>query len=222
MRTATPEAGYVNNTTYAMGGVNYAVNDRYPRLLLTSIIQQRNWSAAMRTNRTARYLQQGASLMVTLVMLAVLMVAGVTAYVASNTQFRMAANLQFQNIALNSAESALAAAETWVIANHDHTAFTVAGTAGLYPPGAAPDALNMTWDDTNSVKADLLGSQRYMIERIFDIAEVAHGGESSAACLDYSAPASCTLVRLFRLTSRGTSILGTTKIVQSVFTVKID
>jgi type IV pilus assembly protein PilW len=42
MRTATREGGYANNTTYAMGGVNYAVNDSYPRLLLTSIVQQRN------------------------------------------------------------------------------------------------------------------------------------------------------------------------------------
>lgn len=42
MRSATPESGYVNNTTYAMGGVNYAVNDSYPRLLLSAIVQQRN------------------------------------------------------------------------------------------------------------------------------------------------------------------------------------
>jgi type IV pilus assembly protein PilW len=42
MRTATPESGYANNTSFAMGGVNYAVNDGYPRLLLASTVQQRN------------------------------------------------------------------------------------------------------------------------------------------------------------------------------------
>jgi type IV pilus assembly protein PilW len=42
MRATTPEGGYVNNTTYSMGGGNYAVNDSYPRLLLTAVVQLRN------------------------------------------------------------------------------------------------------------------------------------------------------------------------------------
>lgn len=42
MRAATPEGGYVNNTTYSMGGDDYVVNDSYPRLLLTAVVQQRN------------------------------------------------------------------------------------------------------------------------------------------------------------------------------------
>ena len=42
MRAATPEGNYVNTTTYAMGGDAYAVNDNYPRLLLTGVVQQRN------------------------------------------------------------------------------------------------------------------------------------------------------------------------------------
>lgn len=42
MRAATQEAGYVNDTTYSMAGDNYTVNDSYPRLLLTAVVQQRN------------------------------------------------------------------------------------------------------------------------------------------------------------------------------------
>jgi hypothetical protein len=42
MRATTIEGGYVNNTTYVMGGDNYVVNDSYPRLLLTAVVQLRN------------------------------------------------------------------------------------------------------------------------------------------------------------------------------------
>jgi type IV pilus assembly protein PilX len=174
----------------------------------------------MRATPTTRLHQQGASLMVTLVMLAVLMVAGVTAYVASNTQFRMAANLQFQNIALGSAESALARAESWIAANYNNAGFTTGGTPGLYPTGTAPDPLNITWDDTNSVKVDLSGSQRYMIEQI--IADRVLPSNSIGSCNVYGMSGPCPRVNVYRLTARGTSILGTAKVVQSVYTVRIN
>lgn len=42
MRAATPETDYQNNTSYNMVGTTYTVNDNYPRLLMSSVIQQRN------------------------------------------------------------------------------------------------------------------------------------------------------------------------------------
>jgi type IV pilus assembly protein PilW len=42
MRAATPEAGYVNNSTYAMGTQNVIVNDGFRRLLLSTVVQLRN------------------------------------------------------------------------------------------------------------------------------------------------------------------------------------
>lgn len=42
MRASTPETDYQNNTTYDMSGTNYTVNDNYPRLLMTAVLQQRN------------------------------------------------------------------------------------------------------------------------------------------------------------------------------------
>lgn len=42
MRAATQESGYVNDTTFTMGEEAYAVNDGFPRLLLTAVVQQRN------------------------------------------------------------------------------------------------------------------------------------------------------------------------------------
>lgn len=41
-RNATPEPGYTNTTTYAMGDQSYTVNDSYQRQLLTSVIGLRN------------------------------------------------------------------------------------------------------------------------------------------------------------------------------------
>lgn len=42
VRSATPEPGYVNNTSYVMGDKTYAVNDGYRRQLLTAVVQLRN------------------------------------------------------------------------------------------------------------------------------------------------------------------------------------
>ena len=174
----------------------------------------------MRATPTNSHRQQGASLMVTLVMLAVLMVAGVTAYVASNTQFRMAANLQFQNIALGNAESALARAEAWIANNYNNSGFQTRSNGGLYPAGTAPDPLAMTWNDDSSVKVDSTGSQRYMIERI--IVDRVLPSNSIGNCNVYGMSGPCPRVNVYRLTARGTSILGTAKVVQSVFTVRIN
>ena len=41
MRASSGEVGYRNTTTYAMGE-NYVVNDNFPRLLMTSVVQLRN------------------------------------------------------------------------------------------------------------------------------------------------------------------------------------
>lgn len=42
VRAALTEPGYANTTTYDMSGTNYTVNDAYPRMLFSSVIQQRN------------------------------------------------------------------------------------------------------------------------------------------------------------------------------------
>jgi Tfp pilus assembly protein PilX len=163
--------------------------------------------------------QRGASLVVALVMLVVLMVLGVTAYVASTTQFRMAANLQFLNQAQGNAESALAQAESWIAGNYNNAGFVARVPGGLYPTGTAPDPLSMTWDDTTSVKVDAGGSQRFTIELL--IADRVLPSNSIGNCNVYGQSGPCPRVNVYRLTARGTSILATTKVVQSVFAVRI-
>jgi Tfp pilus assembly protein PilX len=164
--------------------------------------------------------QRGASLVVTLVMLVVLMLMGVSAIVVSNTQFRMAANLQFQNLAMSNAESALAQAENWIAANINDPGFTTRSPGGLYPVGTAPDAYTMSWDDSSSVRVDALGSQRYMVELLIENRVLP--SNSLGNCNVYGQSAPCPRVNVYRLTSRGSSILGAVKMVQSIFAVRIN
>ena len=163
--------------------------------------------------------EQGASLIIVMVMLTVLMVLGISAYVASTTQFRVAANLQFQNVALGNAESALATAEAWIGANYNNAGFTTRSSGGLYPLNSNPDPLTMTWDDTTSVKADTIGAQRFTIEIIVSGRDLP--ANSVANCQGYGMTGPCPKVNVYRITARGTSILGTTKVVQSVFAVRV-
>jgi type IV pilus assembly protein PilX len=164
--------------------------------------------------------QHGASLVVTLVMLVVLMLMGVSAIVVSNTQFRMAANLQFQNLAMNNAESALAQAENWVATNFSNPGFTTRVSGGLYPVGTAPDAYTMTWDDSTSVGVDVFGGQRYTIELLVENRVLP--SNSIGNCNVYGQSAPCPRVNVYRLTSRGASILGAVKLVQSIFAVRLN
>jgi type IV pilus assembly protein PilX len=164
--------------------------------------------------------QRGASLIVTLVMLGVITVLGISAFVASSSQFRMAANMQFQNIATHNAESALAQAETWITTNFSNGGFTTRVSGGLYPAGTGPDALTMTWDDTTSVKVDTLGTERYVIEQL--VVNRVLPSNSVGSCNVYGLSGPCPTVNVYRLTARGTSILGTSRVVQSVFAVRIN
>ena len=42
MRTASAEPDYQNNTSYDLAGTTYTVNDNFPRLAMSAVIQQRN------------------------------------------------------------------------------------------------------------------------------------------------------------------------------------
>lgn len=173
-----------------------------------------------RPSACARRRQRGASLVVALVMLAVIAAMGISAFVASNTQFRMAANMQFQNMASGNAEGALAQAETWIATNFSNAGFTTRVSGGLYPSGTAPDPLTMTWDDTTSVSVGTFGTQRYFIEQV--VANRVLPSNSVGSCNVYGLSGPCPTVNVYRLTARGTSILGTARVVQSVFAVRVN
>lgn len=164
--------------------------------------------------------QTGSSLVVSMIMLVVLMLMGVGAMVMSNTQFRMAGNLQFQNLAMTNAESALAQAENWIATNYTSPNLVTRVSGGLYPTGTAPDAYTMTWDDTTSQAVDASGIQRYTIEVL--AADRVLPSNSITTCNVYGLSGPCPRVNVYRISARGTSVRGSVKIVQSVFTVRIN
>jgi len=101
--------------------------------------------------------QSGSTLIISLIILIILMLLGVTAITTSDTQYKLAGNLQFENAAMNNAETAISAAETWLATgtNYNNTALTTtydAATPHLYPIGVAGDPLTMTWSDSNSIQ----------------------------------------------------------------------
>lgn len=163
--------------------------------------------------------QRGAVLVTALIILGVLMLLGVSAVMIARTQLKLAGNTQFYNLAMSDAESAVAVAENWLNANYADAGF--AGTTaktGIYPAGTSIDPLTMRWDDSNSIKLDDAGNQRYVIELYMP--SRTPPTTSVVQCGAYGAVAACPRVNLYRISARGLSRLGATKIVQSIYAVR--
>jgi len=173
--------------------------------------------------------QRGVTaLFVTLIVLLVMMVLGISAALLSGTQFKLAGNLQHENAAFNLAEGSTAAAQNWLTsgANFKDSGFSSSGTAAhLYCiPGSAGctrspgDPLTMTWNDTNSLAVSGDDTQRYQIQKVASC-QVALGSESSVGG---RIKAPVERADLFRVTARGTSVKGTNRVLQTTYTVPID
>lgn len=173
--------------------------------------------------------QTGSTLVISLVILIILMLLGVTAVTTSNTQYKLAGNLQFEDSAMNNAEAAISAAETalanGVIAILD-TGFTTAYvsgngpvTAGLYPASSGIDPFTLDWGGAggngNARSVQTSGGQNYIIElmslnnRLVGSSQTVGGRTSSG----------CNQVNTYRITGRGTSARGATRFVQSYYSV---
>lgn len=179
--------------------------------------------------------QSGSTLIISLIILVILMLLGVTAMNTSDTQYKLAGNLQFEDAAMNNTETAVAAAETWLATGTNYLNAGLTSDAcisrsvtHLYPldttvtPATlclsgytAPDnnPLTMVWGDGNSLVA--ADNQRYLIE-LMSInntlvgSSVATGGRASSGC---------NKVNTYRITARGASARGATKFVQSYYSV---
>lgn len=178
--------------------------------------------------------QRGATLVIALLILVLIMMVGITAITSSNTQYKLAGNLQFEDGAINNAEAAVAAAEQWLttgtnFSNAGFTTFSVAATPQLKPIGymasqtaPANNPLTMIWVD-NSENANIANStmvagnssQRYIIElmsrnnRLQGSSQVVGGRTSSG----------CNQVNTYQITGRGTSARGAVRYVQSFYSV---
>lgn len=167
---------------------------------------------------------RGSTLIISLIILIILMLLGVTAMNTSDTQYKLAGNLQFENAAMNNTETAISTAENWLATgtNYTHAAFTTynAATPHLYPIGylaarTAPDndPLTMNWGSYSIQVADT--NQRYIIELMSTGNRLA----GSSQAVGGRASSGCNQVNTYRITARGTSARGATKFVQSYYSV---
>jgi type IV pilus assembly protein PilX len=183
------------------------------------------------TDRTGGFpgRQQGATLVIALLILVLIMMIGITAISTSNTQYKLAGNLQFEDGATNNAETAVTTAENWLVnpavKNWNDDGFKLTGTAKpelipfdpATPRPANRDAtlLAMDWTDNNKSLSVAGNTQRYVIEKLSQGnrlagSDVGVGGRASAGC---------NLVNTYLITGRGTGGRGAVKFVQSYFSV---
>lgn len=180
--------------------------------------------------------QSGSTLIISMIILILLMLLGVAAMKTSDTQFQLAGNLQFEDAAMNSAETAISTAENWL---RTGTNYKNAGLLSdpcnarsvnhLYPLNntvtpatpcmagyTAPnnDPLNMSWDDSNSLQG-ANSNQRYLIELLSTNNRLVGSGQT----LGGRTSSGCNQVNTYRITARGTSARGATKFIQSYYSV---
>ncbi len=185
--------------------------------------------------------QRGATLVIALLILVLIMMIGITAVSTSDTQFKLAGNLQFEDSALNNAESAVTAAENWLasgtnFSNAGFAAYNRVANPELLPIGhlaaqaQAKDrsALTMDWKDSvddaanansislvNPVTAVRNPAQRYFIE----LMSTNNRLQGSNQGVGGRTSAGCNEVNTYQITGRGVSARGATKFVQSFFSV---
>jgi type IV pilus assembly protein PilX len=168
-----------------------------------------------------RRAQRGAALIMVLVFLLLLTMLGVTASNTATLEERMAGNVKDQNLSFQSAETALAFAESWVASTTSAADLTVDNTRGIYAPaGSSVDEVweTVDWSGTDVViypgtpgnpvaaAAGTLGDVKTMPKYIIENM----GTE----------PAGTGTRQTVRITARGTGASDNTEtIVQSTFSV---
>lgn len=164
--------------------------------------------------------QRGSTLVVSMIMLVVLMLLGVMSMTTSDTAYKLAGNLQFENNALNNSEAALSDAENSLkngAIDINHADFSAASSvtaaaSGFYPEGANIDPFNMAWDATDSVGND---TQRRIVQLMSE--DTVQIGENYVEGTPQSS--ACNKVNTYMITARGTSARGSTKFVRSYYSV---
>ena len=167
--------------------------------------------------------QQGATLVIALLILVLIMMIGITAVSTSNTQYKLAGNLQFEDGAMNNAETVVSTAENWLATgtNYNNAGFTAHDATNapqLYPIGSTEpivvNPLTTAWSNSNSLS---LGddTQRYLIQQL-STNNLLMG---SSAAVGKQGISVCDKVNTYLITGRGTTHRGATKLVQSYYSV---
>ena len=133
-------------------------------------------------NRKLNRKQQGIALFISLVLLLVLTLIGVSSVQTTSLEERMARNAHDSVLAFQAAESALRQAETWMLANTPVPGdFSNGGTDGLWttaPFGVAPrweDNAAWTGSGSNAVGVamqNVKSQPRFMIEYVATVEQI--------------------------------------------------
>jgi type II secretory pathway pseudopilin PulG len=148
----------------------------------------------MRKLTLNREKQRGATLIVALIVLIVVMILGVGAVMTANTQLKMAGNLQFQNEAKNRAENRLVDAESWI---------------------SAPANGGATVNLGNFPLTSAIGKDNYQIRLLAQNKSPA-GGSAGVGGPPVSG---CNQVNLFELVGHGEGARGATRDIVAVYGV---
>jgi Tfp pilus assembly protein PilX len=206
------------------------------------------FSMRRHTPHSLRSRQRGATLVVALLILVLIMMIGITAVSTSNTQYKLAGNLQFEDSALNNAEAAVTAAENWLATgvNYTNAAFTAVPATShpdpvkdgtwldnaAYMPEILPRttlaavrderdvrAFRITWDDTNSLRVG--GNVDGNVNQRYYIELISQNNrlQGSSQATGGRTSSACNQVDTYLITGRGASARGAVKFVQSYYSV---
>ncbi len=96
-----------------------------------------------------KHTQRGTALVMTLVILLLLTMLGITAINTSTLEERMAGNTKDQNLSFQAAETALRAAEAWVQSTTAATALNTNNAIGIYDPANPLVTPVEVWDSVD-------------------------------------------------------------------------
>jgi type II secretory pathway pseudopilin PulG len=150
--------------------------------------------------------QSGSTLIVTLIILILVMLLGVTAMTTSDTQFKLTGNLQFEDLALNNAETAVSAGELGLANNP---------LATSYPQTAAPTVAALG----DPLAITTWPASGYVIGYLSTNASPTAG--VGLDCTDPGNAHNYDCVNTFLVTAQGTSGRGATKFVQTYYAVPL-
>jgi type IV pilus assembly protein PilX len=162
--------------------------------------------------------ERGAVLIVSLMILVILTLLGITAMQTTTFQEKMAGNMRSRELAFQAAEAALRQGEAFLQAGGLLDFKTVANSGGLYlPPAVGKDPwwTSLAWDDNDSVAIDrdiegTIARPRYIIEEL-SIAQ-------ASSFKNIAAGTPLPQLRNYRITARGVGgAAGVVAILQSTY-----
>jgi Tfp pilus assembly protein PilX len=170
--------------------------------------------------------QQGATLVMALIILVLIMMLGIVAVGSSSTQFKLAGNLQFDNNAMNSAERAVSTAENWLSTGTNFrdpgfTTYSSTVTPGLYPTTSTAavvvSPLTTTFSSTNATCVDSNTScaSSYVVQ----LMSVNNTLIGSSQAVGGRKTTSCNKVNTYQITGRGMGGRGASKTLASYYSV---